>query len=50
MLKTYLAFNSDIMELLLAMASLKCFEFELRTKKTEFNLLQRLERQTALDL
>ena len=31
----YLAFNSDIMELLLSLASLKCFEMKQATKYKE---------------
>ena len=38
------------MELILALASLKCFELEPRTKRFEQNMLARMERQTAIDL
>ena len=42
-LSRYLAYNSDIMEMFLALASLKCFPMEPCHQHNELNLLQRLD-------
>ena len=46
-LTKYLAFTSDIMELILSLASLKCFSMEPCHRHNEMNLLQRLEKMAA---
>jgi len=44
----YLAFNSDVMELLLTLASLTCFEMELARKTKDTNFVRQLDRDTPL--
>ena len=44
----YLAFNGDVIELLLSMASLKCFEIQPAKKHKDTNLTERIEKLTNL--
>ena len=45
----YLAFNNDIMELLLTLSSLKCFNMEPATKFKDSNLSHMLNKYTPLN-
>ena len=44
----YLAFNSDVMELLLTLASLTCFKMELAKKSKDTNFVRQLDRDAPL--
>ena len=44
----YLAFNNDIMELLLTLSSLRCFDLEPKKKFKDSNLSQKLSKYTPL--
>ena len=47
-LTNYLAFNSDVMELLLALASLKSFDLESASKLKESSLVRQLDKSVNL--